>query len=333
MTISLSINSIFVNHAIDRMILPVLILTIQILGSGCVASEEIAGPTETPADFSLTFYNVGQGDACLLQSAGKAILIDAGPPEAGPVIADWIKKHNISSLETVIASHPHSDHIGGIPSILKHIKVGQVIDNGDIHNTPTYTNYLSAIEKSHVPLRTAQKGDIISFVPGLMIEVLHPGKELGDDINDNSLVLKITSGQTTALLMGDAGKMVEEKIISEGTQIKADILKVGHHGSRHSSGKAFISRVNPEIAIISLGPDNEYGYPQKDPITYLSATGAWIYRTDQEGTISIICNESGRSVITGDEIRDLTACDCPSIHNFCSEKAGRLNPCCAACRS
>ena len=321
------------NHSVYRLILPALIITIQILGSGCIGSEEYTGQQKTPDNLTFTFFNVGQGDACLLQSAGKAILIDAGPPEAGPVIVNWMKNHNISSLETVIVTHPHSDHIGGIPSILKHMKVGQVIDNGDIHSTPTYTNYLSTIEKRHVPLTSAHAGEVIRTGPDLTIEVLHPEKELGDDINDNSMVLKISSAHTTALLMGDAGKNIEQQIMSEGTDLKADIFKVGHHGSRHSSEKTFINQVNPEIAIVSLGPDNEYGYPQQDPITYLTATGAQIYRTDQEGTISIICNESGHHVITGDEICDLAACDCPSIRDFCSESAGRLNPCCAACGS
>lgn len=271
--------------------LPVYLLLIALLLTpGCLGADE-------PVDLSLTFFDVGQGDSALLLVDGRAMLIDAGPSDAGPRIVRWLDDHDIRYLDVIVATHPHSDHIGGMPYILKNVKTGMFIDNGDTHTTPTYETLLRTIEKQDIPYQTVQEGDEIDLSPQVTIRVLNPPKMLGDDLNDNSLVLEITTGSHAFLMMGDAGISIENRLLSRGTVTKADLLKVGHHGSRHSSGREFINTVSPEIAIISLAADNEYGYPQKNPVRYLTDAGAGIYRTDQVGTITISSHQ-GRLTIT-----------------------------------
>ena len=271
-------------------ILAFLLFITILLTPACIA-------TSSSSDFSISFLDVGQGDCSLLQVNGKNMLIDAGPYEAGPGIVDWLTKHNISYLDTVISTHPHSDHIGAMPYVLNRVKTGVVIDSGDTHTTPAYEALLKTIERKNIPYRTVKEGDTINLDPTIRIDVLSPPDTTTDDLNENSIVLRISSEKNTILMMGDAGKTTEARLLTSGKSLKADILKVGHHGSRHSSGREFIKAVSPEIAIIFVGADNEYGYPQKDPVRYLSDVGAKMYRTDRNGTITI-ASTNGKLTVT-----------------------------------
>lgn len=267
-----------------------LILVLLFLLPGCL------GTVESP-DLTVTFFDVGQGDSALLQVDGRAMLIDAGPYDAGPGIVRWLDDHDIRYLDVIVATHPHSDHIGGMSYILKNLKTGMFIDNGDTHTTPTYETLLRTLEKQNIPYQSVQEGDKIDLSPQIRIRVLNPPDKRGNDLNDNSLVLEITAGSQVFLMMGDAGISTETRLLSKGILSPVDLLKVGHHGSRHSSGREFINTVSPEIAIISLAADNEYGYPQKNPVRYLTEVGAGIYRTDQVGTITI-SSDQGKLRIT-----------------------------------
>lgn len=273
-----------------HLILAFLLFTTIILTPACIA-------TGSSSNFSISFLDVGQGDCSLLQVNGKNMLIDAGPYDAGPGIVDWLTKNNISYLDTVISTHPHSDHIGAMPYVLKRVKTGIMIDSGDTHTTPAYEVLLKIIEQKNIPYRTVKEGDTINLDPTIRIDVLSPPDTTTNDLNENSIVLRISSEKNTILMMGDAGKNTEERLLTSGKSLKADILKVGHHGSRHSSGREFIKAVSPEIAIIFVGAGNEYGYPQKDPIRYLSDVGAKIYQTDQDGTITI-ASTNGKFTVT-----------------------------------
>lgn len=300
------------------------IIFLFILSSGCTENYE-------NTQVNLTFFDVGQGDACLVQIHNKTMLIDAGTPEAGPGIIDWLKARNITSLDVVVATHPHSDHIGGMPTVLKQEKTGVFIDSGDSHTTPTYELLLKTIEKLQIPYRVVHEGDQIDLDPAITINVLNPGFTYSGDLNDNSIVLEIISGNRKFLFMGDAGISVEDRLLKGGRDIKADLLKVGHHGSRHSSGRRFIDVVSPEIAIISLEAGNEYGFPHKDPVRYLTNVGSHIYRTDQEGAITVTSDQKDLIVSSEKTSRPSTDCNCSQMQGLCNTRESRSNPCCLSC--
>jgi competence protein ComEC len=300
------------------------IIFLLILSSGCIANDD-------QTRLNITFFDVGQGDACLLQVHNNTMLVDAGPYEAGPGIIDWLKARNITSLDVMVATHPHSDHIGGMPAVLKQEKTGVFIDAGDTHTTPAYEVLLKTIEKYQIPYRIVHEGDQIDLDPGVSIRVLSPDSTYSGDLNDNSIVLEITSGSRRILLMGDAGISIEDKLLEEGRDLNADLLKVGHHGSRHSSGRRFIDAVSPEIAIISLEAGNEYGFPQKDPIRYLTDVGSRIYRTDKEGTITVTVDQKNLTVSPEKTSRLSTECNCSQMQRMCKSQEGRSNPCCLSC--
>ena len=163
-----------------------------------------------------------------------------------------------------------SDHIGGMSVILNDFPIGHFVDSGYPYTTKTYENMLTTIDKKNIPFETPKRSDKISFSSGIDVQVLNPGNSyFTDDVNQNSVVLKVTDGKVSFLLMGDAGIEAENAIMQDGYNVNANILKVGHHGSRTSSGASFISAVSPEISVIEVGAGNDYGHPHQEALERL----------------------------------------------------------------
>ncbi|WP_292390613.1 MBL fold metallo-hydrolase, partial [Methanosarcina sp. UBA5] len=203
-----------------------------------------------PSGQNLTvhFLDVGQGDSILIKYGNKSMLIDAGESDKGEVVSDYLHNQGISTLDYVVATHPHSDHIGGMNDVLNNFKVDHFIDSGYPYTSKTYENMLTTIDKKNIPFETPKRGDKINFASGIDVEVLNPGTSYySDDLNQNSIILKVTDGKVSFLLMGDAGLEAENDIMKAGYNVDADILKVGHHGSSTASGASFISAVSPDI--------------------------------------------------------------------------------------
>ncbi len=244
-------------------------------------------PQTVPKNHMLTvsFIDVGQGDAIFLQSPnGKTMLIDAGPTNSASKVVTFLKNKGISSLDIVIATHPHEDHIGGMTSILNSFTVYKFIDIGYPQTTRVYEDMLNIIDQKNIPYITVKAGDLINWDATTTIRVINPQRTFVDNLNDNSIVLKLTYGTINFLFMGDAGKLVEDQIHDN---IESEILKVSHHGSQYGTSPTFIRKVSPQVSVISVGADNPYGHPAKETLQCLYNAGSKVYRTDQVGTITI----------------------------------------------
>ena len=250
------------------------------------------------------FIDVGQGDAILVDLGDTEVLIDGGGRSPG--VTAYLEDYVNGSLEVMIATHPHADHIGGLIEVLDDFDVEEIWLNGDTSTSKTYSDFITKVNAEGAEVYEAtwrhiivtrglmvyvlnQLGLRFIAVGGLMFDVLNPFGPLVDDINNNSIVLMMSYCDTDFLFMGDAEEEAESSMMPAGD---IDILKVGHHGSRSSSSQAFLNIVQPEVAIYMAGEDNQYGHPHPETITALEAIGAEIYGTDVCGTITVTTNGS-----------------------------------------
>jgi beta-lactamase superfamily II metal-dependent hydrolase len=250
-------------------------------------------------NLTVHFIDVEQGDSILLiLGDNNSMLIDAGERDKGDDVVKYLKSEGITSLDYVVATHPHSDHIGGMSVILNSIPVNHFIDSGYPATSKTYENMLSTIDSKNIPFTVVKRGDKIDFAPGINVQVLNPGSfYFNDDVNQNSVVLKVTDGSVSFLFMGDAGIEAEKAIMQDGNDVNADILKIGHHGSRTASGASFISAVSPAVSIIEVGANNEYGHPHPETLRTLQKAST-VYRTDTDGTVTVTTDGMSYSVST-----------------------------------
>ena len=230
------------------------------------------------------FVDVGQGDCILLESKGEYVLIDAGEAEYASKVKDYIKARAAKSLKYVIATHPHTDHIGGLAEVINSIDTENFITAETDQSTRTWLNVLKAVEKNNVNYIDAVPGKTYRFGEA-SFTILAPLGDTYDGYNNYSVVTKVTCGAVSFLLTGDAEKQSEYEMVSAGEDLSADVLKCGHHGSSTSSTAKFLKAVRPTCAVISCGENNEYGHPHKETLQKLNLLECQIYRTDQMGTI------------------------------------------------
>lgn len=256
---------------------------------------------------TITFIDVGQGDSILIIfSNSKTMLIDGGERDSSGKVLSTIRDHGLNRLDLIVATHPHADHIGGLIDIINSdIEIGYVVDSGQIHTTRTFEDFLDAIEAKQIPLETARDGGSINIDPSARLDFFNPvfplPEGIEDELNNNSVVMKLTYGNFTALFTGDMEQYVEERLVRERkASLDADVLKVGHHGSRYSSTDPFLQAVSPEVAVISAGANNSYGHPHQAALERIAAAGAeHIFRTDIDGTITLTTDGSdGYSIFT-----------------------------------
>lgn len=242
----------------------------------------------------VTFIDVGQGDSVLIKSPeGSYALIDGG--EQDSIVANYLKQNNIDNIELIIATHPNSDHIGGLIDVIKQFKPKRIITNGDMHTTITYESFLDAILISQAEYIEVGRGDMIEL-DSIKFDVLHPDNLVEGDLNRNSLVLSLTYYGTKFLFTGDATTDSELELLRASLPLRSNILKVGHHGSARSSSIEFINAVKPEVSIYSAGKGNSYGHPAKETILRLLDVGSDVYGTDINGTITIEVNKTGYKI-------------------------------------
>ena len=228
------------------------------------------------------YIDVGQADAILIENDKKYMLIDAGNNEDGDLLVNYFKDKNITDFEYVVAAHPHEDHIGGMDNIIKNFNIKNYYMPDCYTTTKTFEELLDALEEKNLSFETP---DIDSeFLLGdALFKVLYTGTDKRD-LNNTSIVLRMTYKDVSFMFTGDATNTTEKKIIAKDLQ--SDVLKVGHHGSQYSTSDEFLDKVNPKYAIISVGTGNVYDHP-KD-ITLNKLKGIEVHRTDKEGTIRVI---------------------------------------------
>lgn len=233
------------------------------------------------------FQDVGNADAVFIEFPDeKNILIDGGEPENGTDILNYLNKLGVTKLDKIVATHPHNDHIGGLVKIVNDMEVGEIWMPDVVHTTSSFISLLDVIEDKQIPVNKAFSGEILCEGENYRIDVLSPRHEKYEDMNNYSVVLKLTYKDKTFLFMGDAEKAVEKELTDVyGAGLKADVLKVGHHGSKTSSSEDFIQMVRPEIAVISAGDNNDYGHPNKKVIERLEGVNSKILCTNDDGTI------------------------------------------------
>ena len=230
------------------------------------------------------FIDVGQGDCIFIQNGDKTILIDAGTYESGHKIYKYLTDRGIKKLDYFIISHSHDDHIGGAENIVRGLKIGTLFSGSTSDpSSYSYERFVDVLlEKNIVP--HYPNLDVIYEIGGIKLKFISPEKDFDDD-NENSFVTLIEFGEVKALFTGDIEKTAETDILSRNIDIRADILKVGHHGSRTSSSQHFLNAVYPSVAVIQCEKGNKYGHPHDETLERLERIGCKILRTDEEGTI------------------------------------------------
>jgi competence protein ComEC len=257
--------------------LSIILLTVLILSSLTLAA---------PALLSVHFVDVGQADSILVQTpGGHNMLVDAGNNADADTVTSYLARQGVKKVDVLVGTHPHEDHIGAMDVVIERYPIGKIYMPKVSATTKTFKDVLLAIKDKGLKVSSPVPGNTIDLDPAVKVEILAPNSPRYKDLNNYSIVLKVTYGKTSFLLTGDAERESESEILAKGYNLKADLLKVGHHGSNSSTSAAFLKAVAPKFAIISVGADNKYGHPSQTTIKRLQRAGIKIYRTDLNGTI------------------------------------------------
>lgn len=252
-------------------------------------------PVTSEERLEVTFIDVGQADSILLENEGHYMLVDAGNNEDGPKLVNYFKNQNIHQFDYVIGTHPHEDHIGGLDNIIEGFDINTFYMPDVITTTKTFEDVLDSLVEKNMTL-SIPKTNATFKLGDATVKVLYVGTEDESDLNDTSIVLKVTYQNVSFLLTGDASTKVEEKL--NPADLESTVLKVGHHGSSTATNEKFLNTVNPKYAIISVGENNQYEHPHTTVLNTLAAHNITTYRTDQDGTIKVITDGTNIEINT-----------------------------------
>ncbi|WP_017417186.1 ComEC/Rec2 family competence protein [Clostridium tunisiense] len=236
-------------------------------------------------DLKVHFLNVGQGDCILIQSYDKNLLIDSGPNTSSKKVIRYLHKQNIKKLDYVIATHPHEDHIGAMDDIISNFTVDNFFAPKIASHNTDFLNLVTELSKKNKKINVSKSGLEFNINENTKLTFLSPQEDNYDNLNNYSTVIKLQFKQISFLFTGDSEKLIEDELIKGQADLAAQVLKIGHHGSKTSSSKNFVSRVNPTYAVISCGLGNDYGHPDKVTLNTLTELKIKGYRTDKQGDI------------------------------------------------
>lgn len=248
-------------------------------------------PTVAEGTMQVDIIDVGQGESILITTAEKAVLIDAGENDQGDEVLAHLAKRGITKLDLAIGTHAHSDHIGGMDTVLQEIPVAEFwmgqMPEKLIPSTKTYTDVLEQLDIQRIPYREPEVGTQYDLGSGGVLTVYGP-QGTPDDLNNCSLVCRVDFGDSSFLFSGDTETGMEKNILQSGVDLDVDVMTMGHHGSSTSSGSDYFKAASPEYAAISCGEDNSYGHPHKETLTRLKDADVTYRRTDLSGTITFL---------------------------------------------
>lgn len=271
---------------------PILAVILAVIVIGIFVFQSVqdnANKVTIPMDGLYVHYiDVGQGDSELICCGGEYMLIDAGEPSASDTVVDYLNDHGIEKLEYVVCSHGHADHCGGLDAVVENFEVGTVFTSPYPGDTSSYEIFSDAVSAKGLTMTVPELGE--SYTLGeAKLEFIGPLEEY-DNLNDDSLVMRLEYGDTSFLFTGDMTSKAERDLLEDGANVKCDVLKVGHHGSSGSSSYRFLYEAEPKIAVISCASGNSYGHPHEEALSRLNDCGAEVCRTDLEGSIIIFSN-------------------------------------------
>ncbi len=293
-----------------RMRAAALTLALALALGGCAAPAAVSSSAVLPdassaspaapasGELVVRFLDVGQADAALVRCGESSMLIDGGNVADSSLIVSVLNAEGLETLDAVAATHAHEDHVGGLAGALSHCEAGRVLAPVTEYDSKAFSNFLKYTQAQGLSVEVPEPGD--SFALGeATVTVLGPVKAY-DDTNNTSLVLRIDFGETSFLFTGDMERDAEADLIEYWGEdaLRADVLKVGHHGSDTSTSYPFLRAVLPEIAVISVGADNSYGHPDEDALSRLADADTAVYRTDKLGDVTVVSDGERLTVTT-----------------------------------
>ncbi|OFI01573.1 hydroxyacylglutathione hydrolase [Clostridium acetireducens DSM 10703] len=280
---------------IDRKIyiLPIIILT------SILVFSIVKIPSKTKSKnlnyMKIHYIDVGQGDSILIQTKNKNLLIDSGPGDNCSNIIKYLKSEKIKTLNYVIATHPHEDHIGAMSEIIKNFHVKKFYAPKITVNSSYFNNMITSLQNKNLKIIVPKPGDFFYLDKNTKCEILAPNSEHYENINNYSIVNKITHYNNKFIFTGDIEKIGELELLNSNFDLKCDVLKVAHHGSSSSSCEEFLEKTKAKVAIISCGKNNDYRHPNKKTLLNLEKNNMQIYRTDINGNVILISN--GKKIV------------------------------------
>ena len=243
--------------------------------------------TQTSANVTIKFIDVGQGEAILIALSEKTVLIDAGPTGSAPKIAQVLQELGRDKIDYLVATHPDEDHIGGMADVISNTQIGTIYAPNKTNNTATYRKFLTAIQNNNLQITLAEAGTIIDQTDSYKLEILWPKKDANfPETNDYSVIIKVTVGNKTFLFTGDA----PTSTILDSNPGHIDVLKLSHHGSRTGTTEQLVRKLSPTYAVVSYALDNSYGHPMQSVLNALRKHSVEVWGTGANGTITITCD-------------------------------------------